>query len=69
MGNAGAEATAAGGAAEGPGAAADAGTEEASGVTTATDMIPMPASEAVAAAAGGAERRKMDRELSGGGAL
>jgi len=36
--------TAAGGAAEdGPGAAADAGTEAASGVTSATDRIPIPA--------------------------
>jgi len=43
MDNAGVEAATAGGAAEdGPGAAAEAGTEEASGVTTATGKIPMP---------------------------
>jgi len=57
MDNAGAEAaaTAAGGAAEdGPGAAAEAGTDEASGVTRETGRIPMAASEAAAAAAGGA---------------
>ena len=49
MGNAGAEAaaTAVSGAVEdGPGAAAEVGTEKASGMTTATGKIPMPALEA-----------------------
>ena len=59
MGNAGAEAaaTAVSGAVEdGPGAAAEVGTEKASGMTTATGKIPMPAleEEEEAAAAGGA---------------
>jgi len=41
-----------------PEAMAEAGTEEASGVTTATGRIPTPTSEAAAAAAGGAAEDK-----------